>query len=129
MGSRRMQHGISDATKLRMIRFLIACLIVLLTVSNASAGGQPLVVQGGATLKWVDNNPPGTAAHFIVQVYSGDKLMASEQVGVIQIEVDKIFGELIPGEYQLRIVTVDQNGVASAPSPAITVLWLGSGLG
>ena len=108
---------------------LIAWLIVCLAVPHALAGERPLVVHEAATLKWVDNNPPGTAAHFIVQVYLGEKLMASEQVDETQIAVKTLLSELIPGEYQLRIVTVDQNGVASAPSPAITILWVGSGLG
>ena len=112
-----------------MTQCLIAWLIVFLAVCNVSADERPLMVQSGARLKWVDNNPPGTAAHFIVQVYLGEKLMASEQVNETKIEVNDVLGELIPGEYQLLIVTVDQNGVASVPSPAMTVLWLGSGLG
>ena len=110
-----------------MIHLLIAALMVLFAVNEVFAAER--VVQGGATLKWVDNNPPGTAAHFIVQVYLGEKLMASEQVDETTIEVKELFREVIPGEYQLRIVTVDQNGVASAPSTAMTVMWVGSGLG
>src|SRR5688500_6910383 len=107
---------------------LIAWLILCFAVPHILAGDRPMVVHEAATLKWVDNNPPGTAAHFIVQVYLGDKLMASKQVDETKIAVKVLLSELIPGEYQLRIVTVDQNGVASAPSPAIAIMWVGSGL-
>ena len=108
---------------------LIAWLILSCAFVNAFAGERPLVVHEGAVLQWVDNNPPGTAAHYIVQVYLGEKLMASEPVDETKIAFKVLLSELIPGEYQLHIVTVDQNGVASAPSAAMTILWVGSGLG
>ncbi|MGZ8939670.1 MAG: hypothetical protein ACXW32_10710, partial [Limisphaerales bacterium] len=72
---------------------------------------------------------PGTAAHFIVQIYLGEKVVASKRVDAAEVKVKDLLAKLIPGEYQLRIITVDQNGIASTPSAPLTIVWVGSGLG
>ena len=91
--------------------------------------GPPVpIVHQKSVLRWVDRNPAGTTAFYIVQLLSADRVIEAQRVEKPEIELSKLLQNANPGEYQLRILSVDQAGISSAPSPSVRVAWVGLGL-
>jgi hypothetical protein len=112
-----------------MRQFLIAWLICIAAHASEPVPAHPaIVVHHKSVLRWVDNNPAGSTAFYIVQVIIVDRVFATERIEKPEIEVWKLLRKASAGEYQLRILTVDHAGITSAPSEGVKVVWVGSGL-
>ena len=112
-----------------MRQFLIAWLICIAVYGSEPERVRPgLVVHRKSVLRWVDQNPPGSTAFFMVQIFVADRLIETQRIEKAEVELGEVLKRMNAGEYRLRILTVDQSGLNSAPSEAVTIVWVGSGL-
>ena len=112
-----------------MRQFLIAWLIcIAVYASEPERERAALVVHHKSVLRWVDQNPPGSTAFFMVQIFVADRLIETQRIEKPEIELGQLLKRANAGEYKLRILTVDQSGLNSAPSEAVTIHWIGSGI-
>jgi len=111
---------------MRLIAFVLLTCVLAFGSEPALA---PFTARGAAVLRWVDTNPPGSSAHYIVQVSIGNRIIESERVNEAAVKLRTVLGNQAPGEYEIRIITVSEEGLASEPSKPITITWLGDGIG
>jgi hypothetical protein len=121
--------GILNALARSVQSLAVALALCLLVGADLPGNGRRVILNGDSRLQWVDTNGVGVSAHFVVLVYSGNKLIHSERVDAPAVKMKVLLGKTAPGEYLLRIVTIDQAGRASAPSPPLLVTWIGEGVG